>query len=272
MLSAHFSIRTFLSIVFAIFLIACTSQRALVVERSGARKDATVLPPVEPGFYRVKRGDTLYRIALDQGQSYRDIAQWSNLSNPDQIEVDQVLRVQPLVEHVPKVVVGGPIRSGVLESKVLAHTPGKEAAKEKSALANDKDVSQEPVKEVATEMHFMWPAKGAVLARFDEAKNKGVDIGGKAGDPVKAAGNGKVVYAGSGLRGYGNLIIIKHDNTYLTAYAHNRALIAKEGDQVKSGQTIAEMGESDADRVKLHFEVRRNGKPVDPLRFLPEKP
>ncbi|HEP6432592.1 TPA: murein hydrolase activator EnvC family protein, partial [Burkholderia orbicola] len=116
---------------------------------------------------------------------------------------------------------------------------------------------------------FAWPARGPVLNGFDDAKNKGVNIGGTAGEAVKAAADGRVVYSGNGLRGYGNLIIIKHDATYLTAYAHNRALMVKEGDAVTKGQKIAEMGNSDADRVMLHFEVRRQGKPVDPLKYLP---
>lgn len=108
-----------------------------------------------------------------------------------------------------------------------------------------------------------------VLAGFDEQKNKGLDIGGKAGDPVLAAADGRVVYAGAGLRGYGNLIILKHNNTYLSAYAHNQTLLVKEDQTVRKGQKIAEMGSSDSDRVKLHFEIRRQGKPVDPARYLP---
>jgi lipoprotein NlpD len=108
-----------------------------------------------------------------------------------------------------------------------------------------------------------------VLAGFDEQRNKGLDIGGKAGDPVLAAADGRVVYAGAGLRGYGNLIILKHNNTYLSAYAHNQTLLVKEDQMVRKGQKIAEMGSSDADRVKLHFEIRRQGKPVDPARYLP---
>ena len=110
-----------------------------------------------------------------------------------------------------------------------------------------------------------------MLAGFDESKNKGLDIGGAAGDPVLASSDGKVVYAGAGLRGYGNLIILKHNNTYLTAYAHNQTLLVKEDQSVKKGQKIAEMGNSDADRVKLHFEVRRQGKPVDPSKYLPAR-
>jgi lipoprotein NlpD len=118
---------------------------------------------------------------------------------------------------------------------------------------------------------WIWPAQGTVLAGFDEAKNKGVDISGKAGDAVMASADGRVVYAGAGLRGYGNLIILKHNNTFLTAYAHNQTLLVKEDQSVRRGQKIAEMGSSDADRVKLHFEIRRQGKPVDPSKYLPTK-
>lgn len=117
----------------------------------------------------------------------------------------------------------------------------------------------------------MWPAKGPVLAGFDDVKNKGLDLGGNAGDAVLAAADGRVVYSGAGLRGYGNLIILKHNNTFLTAYAHNQSLLVKEDQSVKRGQKIAEMGSTDSDRVKLHFEVRRQGKPVDPAKYLPTK-
>ncbi len=119
------------------------------------------------------------------------------------------------------------------------------------------------------EVALIWPATGAVLAGFDEVKNKGLDIGGTAGETVVAAADGRVVYVGAGLRGYGNLIILKHNNTYLTAYAHNQTLLVKEDQTVRKGQKIAEMGNSDADRIKLHFEVRRQGKPVDPAKYLP---
>jgi lipoprotein NlpD len=121
------------------------------------------------------------------------------------------------------------------------------------------------------DIHFIWPANGAVLTSFDEVKNKGLDIAGAAGEPVLAAADGRVVYVGAGLRGYGNLIILKHDNVFLTAYAHNQTLLVKEDQSVQKGQKIAEMGNSDADRVKLHFEVRRQGKPVDPAKYLPSR-
>jgi lipoprotein NlpD len=118
---------------------------------------------------------------------------------------------------------------------------------------------------------WAWPAAGSVVGNFDEAKSKGLTISGKAGDPVLAAADGRVVYAGSGLRGYGNLVIVKHNNTYLTAYAHNQALLVKEDQVVRRGQKIAEMGSSDAERVQLHFEIRRQGRPIDPARLLPSR-
>jgi lipoprotein NlpD len=121
------------------------------------------------------------------------------------------------------------------------------------------------------DVHWAWPANGAVLAGFDEGRTKGLQIAGKAGDPVYAAADGRVVYAGSGLRGYGNLVIVKHNNTYLTAYAHNQTLLVKEDQVVRRGQKIAEMGSSDAERVQLHFEIRRQGKPVDPAKLLPAR-
>jgi lipoprotein NlpD len=121
------------------------------------------------------------------------------------------------------------------------------------------------------ELGFIWPASGALISGFDDVRNKGLDIAGKAGDPVLAAADGRVVYAGSGLRGYGNLVILKHNNTFLTAYAHNQTLLVKEDQGVRKGQKIAEMGSTDADRVKLHFEIRRQGKPVDPSRYLPAR-
>ncbi|WP_009912111.1 murein hydrolase activator EnvC family protein, partial [Burkholderia humptydooensis] len=150
-----------------------------------------------------------------------------------------------------------PIYGSGSSASAAPTAPAATASTETGALAASSNVS------------FAWPVRGALLNTFDDSKNKGINIGGPAGEAVKAAADGRVVYAGNGLRGYGNLIIIKHDATYLTAYAHNRALMVKEGDAVTKGQKIAEMGNSDSDRVMLHFEVRRQGKPVDPLKYLP---
>jgi lipoprotein NlpD len=214
----------------------------------------------KPGFYTVQKGDTLTRIALDNGQGWRDVARWNQLSNPDVIEVGQVLRVSPPGAAVesPGVVVR-PIAPTA--SPTSSVTP----AKTESVASNP------PTPTNDDGLGFIWPANGPLIAGFDEAKNKGLDIAGKAGDAILAAADGQVVYAGAGLRGYGNLVILKHNNTYLTAYAHNQALLVKEDQKVRKGQKIAEMGKSDADRVKLHFEVRRQGKPVDPAKLLPAR-
>ena len=213
----------------------------------------------KPGYYTVQKGDTLTRIGLDNGQAWRDLARWNNLSNPDVIEVGQVLRVAPpgAVVETSGVVVRPVAPSGAgnaVQTKPVAQASAPQAPTSSNSAVED--------------FTFAWPANGQVIAGFDEAKNKGIDISGKAGDPVLAAADGQVVYAGAGLRGYGNLIIVKHNNTYLTAYAHNQKLLVKEDQKVRRGDKIAEMGSSDADRVKLHFEVRRQGKPVDPSKFL----
>ncbi|WP_342617823.1 peptidoglycan DD-metalloendopeptidase family protein [Rhodoferax sp. GW822-FHT02A01] len=240
----------------------------------------------KPGYYTVKPGDTLIRIGLDSGQSNKDIARWNNLDNPNHIEVGQVLRVVPPTGEA--VVVTKPVTTGAVTTTPIA-TPAAAAASAAAsapakpasapaAVPSTAKAASAPASAVAPvaagsdeDLAWIWPAKGVVVGEFDEAKNKGVDISGAAGDPVLASADGKVVYAGAGLRGYGNLIILKHNNTFLTAYAHNQSLLVKEDQVVKKGQKIAEMGNSDADKVKLHFEVRRQGKPVDPLKYLPAK-
>lgn len=221
----------------------------------------------KPGYYTVKPGDTLVRIALDAGQNWRDVARWNNLSNPNAIEVGQVLRIQPPASAE---VVTRPIQQSVVTPTGSASAPPQTASAPASAPANPQASASSNAVPAEDEISWAWPAPGnpQVLAGFDEARNKGLDIAGKPGDPVLAAADGRVVYAGAGLRGYGNLIILKHNNTYLTAYAHNQTLLVKEDQSVRKGQKIAEMGSTDADRVKLHFEIRRLGKPVDPARYL----
>ena len=225
----------------------------------------------KPGYYSVRSGDTLTKIALDHGQAWRDIAKWNGLDNPNVIEVDQVLRVTPpaadAAANRPMAIAKpasttGPASGAVNATVSPPATTAPSAASPAPAVASSADDS----------LVFAWPHPGQVLTGFDETKNKGLDFAGKAGDPVLAAADGKVVYAGSGLRGYGNLLILKHNNTYLTAYAHNQTLLVKEDQSVVKGQRIAEMGNSDADRVKLHFEIRKQGKPVDPAKLLPSRP
>jgi lipoprotein NlpD len=270
---------------------ASPMNRAPVEDRGAAVSTApsvttAVKPPPgfenagKPGYYTVKPGDTLIRIGLDSGQSNKDIARWNNLDNPNRIEVGQVLRVVPPMGEAA--VVSKPVTSGVVTTTPIAtpaaaaaSAPAKPASAPAPAASAAKPAAAPVPAAVATggdeELNWIWPAKGSVIGEFDESKNKGVDIAGAAGDPVLASADGKVVYAGAGLRGYGNLIILKHNNTYLTAYAHNQSLLVKEDQVVKKGQKIAEMGNSDTDKVKLHFEVRRQGKPVDPLKYLPAK-
>ena len=228
----------------------------------------------KPGYYTVKQGDTLARIGLESGQNYRDIARWNNLENPNKIDTGQVLRVIP-----PGSPEDGTVSRAVAASKIPATPLGAAADKPAPPASAAQATSQVPTSAPAVNaivvedaVGFVWPARGTIVAGFDESKNrKGLDISGAAGDAVLAAADGKVVYAGAGLRGYGNLIILKHSNTYLTAYAHNQALLVKEEQTVKQGQKIAEMGNTDADQVKLHFEVRKLGKPVDPVKYLPAR-
>ena len=269
------------SVVAAGILAGCGStslNRAPVEDRGSAgRSSSVMLDPNTPavkqppgfenagkaGYYTVKPGDTLIRIALDHGQSSADIARWSNVENPNRIEIGQVLRVVP------------PVATGVVTKPVTTASVSPVAAPAASAASADKPAAAvaattpAPAATGDDDIAWIWPSNGTVVAGFDEVKNKGLDIGGAEGDPVVAAADGRVVYVGAGLRGYGNLIILKHNNTFLTAYAHNKTLLIKEDQSVRKGQKIAEMGSSDADRVKLHFEVRRQGKPVDPAKYLP---
>lgn len=242
----------------------------------------------KPGYFTVRPGDTLIRVGLETGQNWRDIVRWNNLDNPNVIEVGQVLRVVPPAADANGVVVRPVLPSGRVEGRPLdgrpavaapaasapgapavAPAPGSVPAAAPSAPAAP--LPALPQREPDDELGWAWPANGPVMTPFDDSRSKGLAIGGKAGDPVLAAADGRVVYAGSGLRGYGNLVIVKHNNTYLTAYAHNQTLLVKEDQLVRKGQKIAEMGSSDAERVQLHFEIRRQGKPVDPARLLPPR-
>ncbi len=212
----------------------------------------------KPGYYTVKPGDTLLRIALDSGQKSRDLVRWNALENPNIIEVGQVLRViapgvdAPVASTRPVATVTAIVTAPLATPARV--TPTVAGA---SAPVADSDLS------------FSWPAKGNIIATFDGERSLGIDIAGKLGDPIIASADGQVIYAGAGLRGYGNFIIVKHNNTFLTAYANNQTLLVKEDQLVRRGQKIAEMGQSDSDKVKLHFEIRRMGKSIDPMKMLP---
>lgn len=275
-----------------ILLPGCaSSHRAPVIERASdsARPANSVKrlkakePDWRPDTYVVQKGDTLYSIALEHGLDYRELAEWNNISDPNIIMIERRLRLKPpqqaqtapfkpsaeshadgMLKTQPK-----PIKQPYSEQVVAqAETP--------SADKSDKGEKEPPAESKNTvlsdddeQLDWGWPANGKVLAGFADNQNaKGVDIAGKIGQPVRAAAPGKVVYSGSGLRGYGKLIIIKHNKTFLSAYAHNSQILVKEGQSVTKGYKIAEMGDSDADQAKLHFEIRRLGKPVDPLKYL----
>jgi len=292
-------------------LAACASPtyRAPVVERDVQREgavessvDPRTLPGAEnagkPGYYTVRPGDTVMRISLETGQYWRDIIEWNNIAQPDRLQVGQVLRVAPPqvasapasapapaagvppgaapVETVGSTAVAtAPIGSSrvearPLDARPLPSVPSAPAATTNTTTTTTAAGAPQPV-DPDENLGWIWPASGPVITTFDDARNKGLGIAGKAGDPVVAAADGRVVYAGAGLRGYGNLVIVKHNNTYLTAYAHNQTLLVKEDQVVTKGQRIAEMGSTDAERVKLHFEIRRQGRPVDPLGLLPPR-
>ena len=246
------SVLTLLLASVMIFMVGCSVPRtkpATVVDRSGGASE-----PAPPGYYRVKKGDTLLRIALDHGQSYKDLVQWNNLSNPNQIEVGDLIMI--------KAPAGFKVAAKPVDKK-----PQVDSSKADTSKTDTKADDSKPEMVAEPGIRLSWPAKGKVTQEFSES-NKGINIAGKLGEPVTAAADGKVVYAGNSLRGYGNLVIVKHDNTYLTAYAYNKNLLVKEGDAVKKGQKIAEMGDTDTNAVQLHFELRVNGKPVNPIPYL----
>lgn len=298
---------------------ACSTTRnsAPVVDRAQGAKgvDAPKSKPAEGrGYYTVKRGDTLYRIALEFGQNYRDIVAWNSLATPNDIKVDQVLRVLPPetgsasngaqtgsvsatsgVEVRPLSSSAPSSTSSIAPASNKNAPRGEKRAYSEAALAELQKtdavipaiVKADPLKNTDIKngekpadtpnsantdddaITWMWPTEGKIIATFDGGK-KGIDIAGKLGQPVFAAGTGKILYASS-VRGYGNLVIVKHTTNLLSAYAHNKTIIVKEGQTVNKGQKIAEMGNSDTDAVKLHFEIRQQGKPVDPSKFLPNR-
>lgn len=201
------------------------------------------------GVHVVQRGDTLFSISWQQGLDYQKVAGWNGIAPPYTIYPGQKIRLY------------APNRAA---SAVAAPIPPLQPVTPPTGSAKGIDSS-------AVAVPWQWPANGPILRRFDgqASGKKGISIGGTHGNQIRAATAGKVVYAGSGLIGYGRLIILKHNETYLSAYGHNRELLVQEGDEVRAGQVIANMGSSGTNRIQLHFEIRRNGKPVDPLRYLP---
>jgi lipoprotein NlpD len=246
-------VRAGVLLVSAALLAACGSSH--VVRRAGGdRSPVQVSKPKYGVTTTVRRGQTLYRIATDNGINARDLAAWNGIAPPYTIYPGQRLRLYP-GGSAPRPASSG----GATVSRPPASTP-----------------RPAPVPTAAppsSPFSWRWPVDGVLLTRYaaGEPTQQGIDIGGSAGSPVRAAADGVVVYSGSGLVGYGELVIIKHNEQWLSAYGHNRARLVNEGQVVKAGQQIAELGHSGAARDMLHFEIRYNGKPVDPLAYLPKR-
>lgn len=269
-------------------LSACSSREspAPVTTLNDIKSYYKKYPQGEAGSgYMVQTGDTLYSIAFRAGMDYRELAKLNNISPPYRIFVGQSLQIS----NKKYMSIRGEQRNSSVQLpkstsstvKYPSQTQSKLTTANKAVARNNQTgyVRKQTVKENATtaentvsssKVRWAWPVRGPILAGFSNAEhgNKGLDIGGKAGTPIKAAAAGEVVYAGNALRGYGNLVIIRHNDDFLSAYAHNRRLLVKERDTVASGQTIAEMGNTDATSVRLHFEIRFRGKSVDPKRYL----
>lgn len=284
---------------------APVEERSAAAKANAAAKRNTAEKDWRPRVHIVQKGDTLYAIAFNYGLDPRELAEQNGIQDPNLIQIGQQINlfpgaaapqrppvetrpIQPLVKDQPKVVKYAYSETAVAKAEAVqsegadkgARSSAKVEAKPKPEVKPE-TVKAENVKpdnkveSVAAdsgddEIEWSMPTQGKLIAGFSEADNrKGIDIAGKLGQPIFASAPGKVVYSGSGLRGYGKLLIIKHNKTYLSAYAHNDQLLVKEGDTVTRGQKIAEMGNSDSTQVELHFEVRRLGKPVDPANYLP---
>ena len=244
-----------------------------------------------PRFYVIQKGDTLYSIAFEHGLDYREVAEQNNIENPAAIKIGQQIKlfpaeeagserphmdIKPLVQSTPMLIVKKDqpkVTKLPYSEQAVAQIEKMQQQPSQPALAVAVIPAMKPVEAGVTgaddSLDWGMPTKGKVIAEYSEIANrKGVDIAGKKGQAVMASAAGKVVYSGSGLRGYGKLVIIKHNKTYLSAYAHNEQILVKEGQSVAKGQQIAEMGSTDAEQVKLHFEIRKFGKPVDPAKFL----
>jgi len=291
------SIRPALYGALALLLAGCVATRPAPVAERLPQQQAK--PPAKPraapasaperprpDYYTVRAGDTLYSIALEFGLDYRELATWNGI-DASRIRTGQQLRLSP-----PKGVVASPLRAppGGVEAQPLGSERGAVAGSARTeprgvrvpysdqAYAQMSGIKPEPAVPAKPapdrpqgddDIGWIWPVSGKVVTPFNDASSKGIGIAGKMGQPVVAAGSGRVIFSGTGIRGLGKLIVIKHNEKYLSVYAHNRELLVKEGQSVARGQKIAEMGDSDADRVKLHFEIRLLGKPVDPAGLLP---
>lgn len=269
----------FISITFVVLSACGTHHTAQVSDRDPP-------PSRRIAVHHVAKGETLFSIAWRYGLDYRDLADYNRISQPYTIYPGQTIhlavppRTATTASSTPARPATAPPPMATKPATQSPSTPAKSPParitppvispnRSETKAATPPPPKQQPL--VISAPQWQWPAQGRVIATFqgNTGLNKGIDIAGNIGQPVLAAASGQVVYAGTGLRGYGKLLIIKHNETFLSAYAHNDELLVKEGDTVKGGQRIADMGSSSADRVKLHFEIRRGGTPVDPLKYLP---
>ena len=265
--------------IITVVIVGCTVPRPAPVETRTVEMERKPVEAyfkrnknlVDGAFYTVRKGDTLYGIALAFGQNWRDIASWNNLSDPDKIKIGEKLRVVP--KDTGNGAVSIPLKSAAIETP-----PGKSTLSESELAGKEQalddalpDDSIERDEGLVTSLGWVWPTNGQIMEQFSDSNSKGISIAGASGEAIFAVSDGKVVYSGNGLRGYGNLVIIKHPDEFITAYAHNKSIFVKEGETVDKGQKIAEMGMSETDSPKLLFEVRKGGKPLDPLLYLPNR-
>lgn len=270
-------------------LASCAADRpAPVVDRSIGLAKREPQPP--PGQYVVQRGDTLYSIAFRFGLDFKNLARWNGIAPPYTIYPGQEIRFEPgpAETGTSRTSPAGTAASGVRTEPLPEEPSDERVASEPSPAPAKREPARPPAEAQAAEpeepaspapaadtgpIRWQWPAGGPILSRFasGDASRNGIDIGGESGAPVRAAAGGEVVYSGSGLIGYGELIIVKHDNALLSAYGHNRKRLVQEGDRVQAGQQIAELGQTGAPRAMLHFEIREDGKPVDPMKYLPRR-
>jgi len=288
----------------ALGLSGCASEGPAPVEdhslNAGSSRPRPASPPPKPapapgGSYRVQRGDTLYSIAFRHGVDYRDLAEWNGIPPPYTIYPGRELRLSsaraaarpPVAQAAPppKTATSPPPASSTVSKpapfepvassppSTNAGTPSRVGSPTPPPVASTSPPPPEPPIAASGDIAWRWPADGQVVGGYvaGDPMKQGIDIAGKAGAPVKAAADGTVVYSGNGLIGYGELIIVKHSPAFLSAYGHNQKRLVQEGDKVKAGQTIAEMGSSGASKDELHFEIRRNGKPSNPIDYLPRR-
>jgi len=262
--------------------------KAAPAKPSAGVRSAQRATDARPAFHTVRKGDTLYSIALDYGLDYRELAQWNGVTAASVISVGQQLRLSPPAAAAPT---AAPLQAApVVQARPLDATPlaggdGSIKTQPKAVRAPYSDQTYAQMASLKPELLpavappgqggeeaivWEWPASGKVIRGFGDGTNqRGISIAGKLGQPVHASASGRVIFSGTGIRGFGKLIVIKHNSTFLSVYAHNSNLLVKEGQTVAKGQKIAEMGSTDTDQVRLHFEIRRFGKPVDPMKLLP---